>query len=285
LNQLWAEETEKEEDAEVVVGDLKTIVVPSIGESMAVRLLRAKGRSWSAEVEDKGRHLLTLVREGSEEAWGFSLVGGREALEHGGFWSGVATRRGEQGLWLSVGSVREESPAGSSGLRSKDLVTRINGRIVFHLDPADVARLIRQSGKSLYLDIERLPSKDLLYSNGLHQYSYNFLYPEAGSETLGSTELGRKLRTIPATAKITEMKTRTIPPLVKISELKTKRPNSAVNISELLVDKPGRHLLTGVGRRPFKELASYAGDHGKFLRRGAAPQVGGDLSSVWSRGE
>ena len=42
LNQLWAEETEKEEDAEVVVGDLKTIVVPSIGESMAVRLLRAK---------------------------------------------------------------------------------------------------------------------------------------------------------------------------------------------------------------------------------------------------
>ena len=42
LNQLWAEETEKEEDAEVVVGDLKTIVVPSIGESMAVRLLRVK---------------------------------------------------------------------------------------------------------------------------------------------------------------------------------------------------------------------------------------------------
>ena len=42
LNQLWAEESEKEEDAEVVVGDLNTIVVPSIGESMAVRLLRAK---------------------------------------------------------------------------------------------------------------------------------------------------------------------------------------------------------------------------------------------------
>ena len=86
-----------------------------------------------------------------------------------------------------------------------------------------------------------------------------------------ANELGRKLRTIPAPA--------------KISELKTKRPSSAVNISEVLVDKPGRHLLTGVGRRPFKELASYAGDHGKFLRRGAAPQIGGDLSSVWSRGE
>ena len=31
-----------------------------------------------------------------------------------------------QGLWLSVGSVREETPAGNSGLRSKDLVTRWN---------------------------------------------------------------------------------------------------------------------------------------------------------------
>ena len=102
---------------------------------------------------------------------------------------------------------------------------------------------------------------------------------------MGSTELGRKLRTIPSPAKISELKTRMIPPPVKISELKTKRPNSVVNISEVLVDKPGRHLLTGVGRRPFKELASYAGDHGKFLHRGAAPQIGGNLSSVWSRGE
>ena len=100
-----------------------------------------------------------------------------------------------------------------------------------------------------------------------------------------ANELGRKLRTIPALAKISEMKTRTIPPIVKISEMKTKRPSSAVNISEVLVDKPGRHLLSGVGRRPFKELASFAGDHGKFLHRGVAPQIGGNLSSVWSRGE
>ena len=93
------------------------------------------------------------------------------------------------------------------------------------------------------------------------------------------------MRTIPAPAKISEMKTRMIPPLVKISELKTKRPSSVANISEVLVDKPGRHLLTGVGRRPFKELASYAGDHGKSMRRGRAPQIGSNLSSVWSRGE
>ena len=62
-----------------------------------------------------------------------------QVLENGGFWSGVATRRREeveivpsdknslsQGLWLSVASVREETPAGNSGLRSKDLVTRWN---------------------------------------------------------------------------------------------------------------------------------------------------------------
>ena len=100
LNQMWAEERE---DADEEKGSLPH-VVPSIGESMAVRLLRAKarnwlstvhevqekgkavemsitqGRAWSKEVEDKGRHLLTLEREGAEAAWGFSLVGGREVV-------------------------------------------------------------------------------------------------------------------------------------------------------------------------------------------------------------
>jgi len=255
LNQMWAEERE---DADEEKGSLPH-VVPSIGESMAVRLLRAKGRAWSKEVEDKGRHLLTLEREGAEAAWGFSLVGGREVLENGGFSSGVATKRREEGLWLSVGSVREESPAGNSGLRSKDLVTRINGRIVFHLDPADVARLIRQSGTSLYLDVERIPSKDLLYNNGLHQFSYNFLYPEPGSETssLSKSELGRKLRSMPA----------------------------PVKFSDVLRQKPGRELLTGSSRLPFRELSSFAGDQGNALGRRPTTQIGRHLSSIWSRGE
>jgi len=224
LNEMWAEERE---DAD----SLPSCLVPSIGETMAVRLLRAKGRAWSKEAEDKGRHLLTLEREGGDAAWGFSLVGGREVLENGGFWSGVATRRREEGLWLSVASVREETPAGKSGLRSRDLVTRINGRIVFHLDPADVARLIRQSGTSLYLDVERVPSKDLLYNNGLHQFSYNFLYPEPGSETssLDKSEFRRKLKATPA----------------------------PLNLSDVLQRKPGRDLLTGSSRLPFKELSSY----------------------------
>ena len=39
-----------------------------------------QGKARSKEVEDKGRHLLTLEREGAEAAWGFSLVGGREVV-------------------------------------------------------------------------------------------------------------------------------------------------------------------------------------------------------------
>merc|ERR1712080_624288 len=71
LNQIWAEEREDGDEEKESLPH----VVPSIGESMAVRLLRAKGRGWSKEVEDKGRHLLTLERDGAEAAWGFSLVG------------------------------------------------------------------------------------------------------------------------------------------------------------------------------------------------------------------
>ena len=45
-----------------------------------VEMSITQGRAWSKEVEDKGRHLLTLEREGAEAAWGFSLVGGREVV-------------------------------------------------------------------------------------------------------------------------------------------------------------------------------------------------------------
>ena len=44
LNQMWAEEREEADDEK---GSLPS-VVPSIGESMAVRLLRAKASNWSS---------------------------------------------------------------------------------------------------------------------------------------------------------------------------------------------------------------------------------------------
>ena len=168
LNQLWAEESEKEEDVEVLVGDLNTIVVPSIGESMAVRLLRAKvvnGLGWNIATEDKNKifvpekdlagpvmehrggqqgpplahigqvaevevkvivlvilvellgfcpQMIKQLSSWSERAarrpgGSLSLAAEKwrdknlwnmkqlfQALEHGGFWSGVATRRGEE---------------------------------------------------------------------------------------------------------------------------------------------------------------------------------------------
>ena len=99
-------------------------------------------------------------------------------MENGGFWSGVVTRRHERGLWLNVGSVRDDTPANVAGIKRNDFVSRINGRIVFHMEPEDVQRLIQNSGTVLYLDIERNDMKNLLYNNGLHQFSYNFLFGE-----------------------------------------------------------------------------------------------------------
>ena len=121
---------------------------------------------------------LTLTRGEVSTAWGFSLNGGRDIMENGGFWSGVVTRRHERGLWLNVGSVRDDTPANVAGIKRNDFVSRINGRIVFHMEPEDVQRLIQNSGTVLYLDIERNDMKNLLYNNGLHQFSYNFLFGE-----------------------------------------------------------------------------------------------------------
>jgi len=132
-----------------------------------------KGRRLGVDKDEK--LLLTLSRGTEADPWGFSLVGARDVLEQGGFWSGVVTTRHQTGVWLAVQRVREETAAGESGLRKGDLITRINGRIVFHLTAEDIQRLIANSGTSLFLDIERNRTKHSLYNTGLHQYSFNFL--------------------------------------------------------------------------------------------------------------
>ena len=58
-------------------------------------------------------------------------------------------------MWAKVNSIQSDSPAGRSGIRSHDFIKRINGRLVFHMTPAEVDRLINSSGNTLFLDIER----------------------------------------------------------------------------------------------------------------------------------
>ena len=50
-------------------------------------------------------------------------------------------------MWLGVASARGDSPALGAGLRSGDFITSINGRLVFHLGPEEVSRLIKTSGQ------------------------------------------------------------------------------------------------------------------------------------------
>ena len=64
---------------------------------------------------------------------------------------GIAVRRHEKGLWISVASVRDDTPAQKSCLKKGDFIRSINGRIVFHLKPEDVSRLIKNSGKVMNL--------------------------------------------------------------------------------------------------------------------------------------
>ena len=60
---------------------------------------------------------------------------------------GVSVRRHERGLWLGVASAREDSASRRSDLRPGDFITSINGRLVFHLKPEEVSRLIKNSGQ------------------------------------------------------------------------------------------------------------------------------------------
>ena len=107
-------------------------------------IIQGSVRGWDRGPE---KLYLTLDRSKEDSAWGFSCSGGRDMEQWGAIMSGVAARRQEAGLWVSVVSVREDTPASKAGLRSGDFVSRINGRIVFHLLPEDVSRLIKNSGK------------------------------------------------------------------------------------------------------------------------------------------
>ena len=62
-------------------------------------------------------------------------------------------------------SVKSDSPAAHAGIKPRDFITRINGQIVFHMKIKDVERVIRDSGPTLLLDIERYSQLGFLQLN------------------------------------------------------------------------------------------------------------------------
>jgi len=122
--------------------------------------------------------LPTLTRGGDWEPWGLTVTcGENDVMENGGRWSGIAVHRNQSGMWAKVTSIQRDTPAARSGIRCHDFIKRINGRLVFHMNPSEVDRLINSSGNTLYLDIERNPSKRLLYDSGLNDRTLQFLLP------------------------------------------------------------------------------------------------------------
>merc|ERR1712111_92622 len=99
--------------------------------------------------------LPTLTRGGDWEPWGLTVTcGENDVMENGGRWSGIAVHRNQSGMWAKVTSIQRDTPAARSGIRCHDFIKRINGRLVFHMNPSEVDRLINSSGNTLYLDIE-----------------------------------------------------------------------------------------------------------------------------------
>ena len=65
-------------------------------------ILQGSVRGWDRGPE---KLYLTLDRSNLDTAWGFSCSGGQDLELWGAVMSGVAARRHERGLWVSVASV------------------------------------------------------------------------------------------------------------------------------------------------------------------------------------
>ncbi|TRY70259.1 hypothetical protein TCAL_16392 [Tigriopus californicus] len=94
---------------------------------------------------DRGTKRLwpTLTRQTLDEAWGFSLISGCDIGEGTAHWSGIVAHRNDKGRWLK-----------------------------------DVERIIRNSGCSLLLDIERDGPRSMMFDGGVHGQALNFLFED-----------------------------------------------------------------------------------------------------------
>eukprot|EP00091_Calanus_sinicus_P007228 TRINITY_DN18174_c0_g1_i1.p1 TRINITY_DN18174_c0_g1~~TRINITY_DN18174_c0_g1_i1.p1 ORF type:complete len:160 (+),score=31.30 TRINITY_DN18174_c0_g1_i1:312-791(+) len=103
-----------------------------------------------------GRKLvaITLTKESQGEKWGFAITGGKDV-----------------GLTARVEKVNPFSPAGRAGLAHLDYLVKIGETEVFDLNHNDIVGLIKNSGDSLQIEVERaiteddvvVPSFDMLY--------------------------------------------------------------------------------------------------------------------------
>lgn len=103
-----------------------------------------------------GRKLvvITLTKESQGEKWGFAITGGKDV-----------------GLTARVEKVNPFGPAGRAGLSNLDYLVKIGETEVFDLNHNDIVGLIKKSGDSLQIEVERaiteddvvVPSFDMLY--------------------------------------------------------------------------------------------------------------------------
>jgi len=97
---------------------------------------------------------LTLTKESQSEKWGFAITGGKDV-----------------GLTARIEKVKPFGPAGRAGLANLDYLVKIGEREIFDMKHNDIVNLIKNSGDSLQIEVERaiteddvvVPSFDMLY--------------------------------------------------------------------------------------------------------------------------
>lgn len=80
----------------------------------------------------------TLERNSNKDSWGFVVVGGKD-----------------QALTMKIGKIKAYSAAEKAGLKASDYIWTINGKEVFEMNHNDVVKLIKDSGNSLAVAVER----------------------------------------------------------------------------------------------------------------------------------
>lgn len=112
-------------------------------------------------------HQLTLDRENVNQAFGFRIIGGKD-----------------EGQTFKVEKVLTGYPAYYGGLKVHDFLVSVNGQEVFELNHDKVVNLIKNSGNSMQLAIERgdfiVPNFEEIWPSGRSKNNKGPKGPESG---------------------------------------------------------------------------------------------------------